>query len=274
MLPYVLPSTHLRTVGRPAQRDSTQDCMAAASNTPYHLAPVTTRSIPHQRFDVRVMLQAIDCRRYSRRPTPQQPAPPNVYHQNPLVDHALADAPSLHDGPTPCGPCNPTRISSAKPKAGSELTPAPARAQLKPPFSTTPAHLRLPSHDGPSEPSGFSSNDAARLVAIQSLISPAVLNRPLDTSSVEGLCTHLPLYTSPPTTSALPQLSPPYGCHPDRTSHSRWSRVRDMSTPSVPSSSPIDSKRSTHHRMVCWPQHGSTTKIPLATFSSPYHQMV
>ena len=65
------------------------------SNTPYHLAPVTTRSIPHQRFDVRVMLQAIDCRRYSRRPhrvdpTPQQPAPPNVYHQEqvrPLVDH-------------------------------------------------------------------------------------------------------------------------------------------------------------------------------------------
>ena len=81
-------------LGTPARRDSTQDCMAA-SNTPYHLAPVTTRSIPHQRLHVRVMLQAIDCRRYSRRPhrvdpTPQQPAPPNVYHQEqvrPLVDH-------------------------------------------------------------------------------------------------------------------------------------------------------------------------------------------
>ena len=29
-----------------------------------------------------------------------------------------------------------------------------------------------------------------------------------------------------------------------------------------------------HPNTVCWPQHGSTTKIPLATFSSPYHQMV
>ena len=37
-------------------------------------------------------------------------------------------------------PPQPHSFSSAKPKAVSELTPAPARAQLKPPFSTTPAH--------------------------------------------------------------------------------------------------------------------------------------
>ena len=87
LLEHPLGGIQLRTVWR--LDDGCQ------SNTPYHLAPVTTRSIPHQRLHVRVMLQAIDCRRYSRRPhrvdpTPQQPAPPNVYHQEqvrPLVDH-------------------------------------------------------------------------------------------------------------------------------------------------------------------------------------------
>ena len=100
MLPYVLPSTHLRTswndpLGGIQLRTVWRLDDGCQSNTPYHLTPVTTRSIPHQRLHVRVMLQAIDCRRYSRRPhrvdpTPQQPAPPNVYHQEqvrPLVDH-------------------------------------------------------------------------------------------------------------------------------------------------------------------------------------------
>ncbi len=78
------------------------------SNTPYHLATVTTRPIPHQGLDIRVMLQAIDCHRYSRRlhrvdPTPQQPAPPNVYHQeqvHPLV-HQLHSLMYLHSTTTP-----------------------------------------------------------------------------------------------------------------------------------------------------------------------------
>ncbi len=134
------------------------------SNTPYHLAPVTTRSIPHQRLDVRVMLQAIDCRRYSRRPhrvdpTPQQPAPPNVYHQEqvrPLVDH-LHSLMHLHSTTAPYPADHPPQPHShliGKAKGRIRTHARSGKGATEAPFSTTPAHLRLPSHDGPSEPSG------------------------------------------------------------------------------------------------------------------------
>ena len=118
------------------------------SNTPYHL---TTRSIPHQRLHVRVMLQA-DCRRYSlsHRVDPTHNSE-RLQNRCPLVDHALADAPSLHGHPA-----DPPQPHSHLIGKGSELTPAPARAQLK------PLHLRLPSHRAASQPLK-QTVDAARL---------------------------------------------------------------------------------------------------------------
>ena len=78
---------------------------------------------------------------------------------------ALADAPSLHDGPTPCGPSPATPLASHR----QSQRPRTHARSGKGATSTTPAHLRLPSHDGPSEPSGCiplkQTVDAARLVA-------------------------------------------------------------------------------------------------------------
>ena len=113
------------------------------SHAPHHLAPVTTRSIPHQRLDVRVMLEAIDCLRYSHRlhrldPTPQQPPPPNVYHHKHVCPsvHQLHSLTHLHSTTTPYPPNRPPQthshlIGKAKnrlrthPRSGKGSTQAP-----------------------------------------------------------------------------------------------------------------------------------------------------
>ena len=114
------------------------------SNIPYYLTPVTTRSTPHQRLDVRLMLQAIDSHRYSRRlhridPTPQQLAPPNVYHQeqvHPLVDqlHSLMH---LHSTTTPHPTDHPPQAHShliGKAKGRLRTHARFGKATTKPPF--------------------------------------------------------------------------------------------------------------------------------------------
>ena len=100
LLEYTLSRIELRTVWRLYYRRH--------SHTLHQLAPVTTRSIPHQRSHIRLMLQPIDRRRYPLRlhrvgPGPQQLPPTTVYHQeqvHPLV-HQLHSLTHLDPATTP-----------------------------------------------------------------------------------------------------------------------------------------------------------------------------
>ena len=67
---YSLPSTHRRhlleyTLSRIELRTVWRLYYRRHSHTLHQLAPVTTRSIPHQRSHIRLMLQPIDRRRWS-----------------------------------------------------------------------------------------------------------------------------------------------------------------------------------------------------------------
>ena len=133
--------------GTPAQQDSTQDCTEAA------LSSAVPRSAPPRSGDhalhptpaprCRVMLEAIDCLRYSHRlhrldPTPQQPPPPNVYHHKHVCPsvHQLHSLTHLHSTTTPYPPNRPPQthshlIGKAKnrlrthPRSGKGSTQAP-----------------------------------------------------------------------------------------------------------------------------------------------------
>ena len=135
LLEHPLSRIQLRTVRRLHYRRQ--------SNAPHHLAPVTTRSIPHQRFYVRVMLESIDGLRYRLGlhrldPPPQQSPPPNVYHHKHVYPsiHQLHSLTHLHSTTTPYPPNRPPQthshlIGKAKnrlrthPRSGKGSTQAP-----------------------------------------------------------------------------------------------------------------------------------------------------
>ena len=146
--------------GTPAQQDSTQDCTEAALSSAvprsaHHLAPVPLRSIPHQRLDVRVMLEAIDCLRYSHssstRSNSTTASPSECPTTNTMsigTPTALADAPSLHDGTLRTVP----RHLIGKAKNRLRTHPRSGKGS-KAPFFHTLCAQRLPSremHEAPS----------------------------------------------------------------------------------------------------------------------------
>ena len=238
------------------------------SNTPYHLAPVTTRSIPHQRFDVRVMLGhrpaaiAADLMSRSIHNSLRGTSGTGTSTCRPS---ALADAPSLHDGPTPCGPSPATPLASHRQSQRPYQNSRPLRQGRNCPLfprllrtyvcllMTGPRNLRAA-----SQPLKRSSLHT-RTLRIPAVLKPArhLLGRDLGSKRVcpclpscGTALPHLPLYTGVPSGSS----------HSCRRGHSPWSVRRTMSClpgrlPSVPPVYPPDSNRfegSTHHRA---PQH-------------------